>query len=136
MRTLHNIQKDTTVEDMGKTIPRIYAALEYRQEEHRSHMIEVECKIINHVVVILVDLGEIHSYIDPIVLEIFQLMKSKFERSWLVQLATGTKRRINETVRRCPIDLNGVYTNFDLNIIPLGYYDILIEMDWTSIMLS
>jgi hypothetical protein len=47
------------------------------------------------------------------------------------QLATGTKRRINETVKSCPINLNGVNTNVDMNIIPLGsYYDILIGMDW------
>jgi hypothetical protein len=130
MRTLHNIQEATTVEDMGKNIPRIYAALEDRQAEHQSHMIEVEGKIINHPISILIDLGASHSYIDPKVVDIFHLMKSKLERSWLVQLATGTKRRINETVRGCPIDLNGVNTNVDLNIIPLGSYDILIGMDW------
>jgi hypothetical protein len=33
-------------------------------------------------------------------------------------------------VRGCPIIINGVNTNVDLNIIPLGYYDILIGMDW------
>jgi hypothetical protein len=48
----------------------------------------------------------------------------------LVQLATRTKIRINEIVRDCPINLNGVYTKVDLNIIPLGSYDILIGMDW------
>jgi hypothetical protein len=37
---------------------------------------------------------------------------------------------INETVKDCPINLNGVSTNVDLNIISLGYYDILIGMDW------
>jgi hypothetical protein len=48
----------------------------------------------------------------------------------LVQLANGTKRRINDMVRGCSISLNGVNTNADLNIIPLGSYDILIGMDW------
>jgi hypothetical protein len=33
-------------------------------------------------------------------------------------------------VIRCPIVINGVNTNVDLNIILLGYYDILIGMDW------
>jgi hypothetical protein len=37
---------------------------------------------------------------------------------------------INEVVRGCPINLNGVITNVDMNIIPLGYYDIIIGMDW------
>jgi hypothetical protein len=65
------------------------------------------------------------------------LEKSKLKKSSLVQLATGTKRRINETVRGCPINMNGVNTIVDMNIIPLGSYDILIGwIGWTSIMLS
>jgi hypothetical protein len=48
----------------------------------------------------------------------------------LVQLATGTKRRIHDMVRGCSISLNGVNTSTDLNIIPLGSYDVLIGMDW------
>jgi hypothetical protein len=31
MKTMHNIQEASIVEDMGISIPRIYAALEYRQ---------------------------------------------------------------------------------------------------------
>jgi hypothetical protein len=48
----------------------------------------------------------------------------------LVQLATGTKRRINERVKGCPINLNGVSTVVDMNLILLGSYVILIGMDW------
>ena len=33
-------------------------------------------------------------------------------------------------VRGCSIIINGVNTNVDLNIIPLGSYDILIGIDW------
>jgi hypothetical protein len=57
------------------------------------------------------------------------LEKSKFGKSSLVQLATRTKRRIHDMVRGCSISLNGVNTNVDINIIPLGSYDILIEMN-------
>jgi hypothetical protein len=60
----------------------------------------------------------------------FHLEKSNLEKSCLVQIATRTKRRINETVKDSPINMNGESTNVDLNIIPLGYYDILIGMDW------
>jgi hypothetical protein len=48
----------------------------------------------------------------------------------LVQQTTITKRKINEIIKGCPIDMNGVNTISDLNIIPLGSYDILIGMDW------
>ena len=40
------------------------------------------------------------------------------------------KRKINELVKDCPIDMNGLNTKLDVNIIPLGSYDCLIGMDW------
>jgi hypothetical protein len=66
-------------------------ALEDRQEDHQSHMIEVEGNIINQLVDILIDLGESHSYIDPKLVDKFHLMKSTVEISWLIQLVTRTK---------------------------------------------
>jgi hypothetical protein len=48
----------------------------------------------------------------------------------LVQLATGTKRGIHDMVIICSISINSVNTSVDMNIIPLGSYDILIGMDW------
>jgi hypothetical protein len=123
---MHNIQEDTIIEDMG----RIYATLDDQKEKYQFDMIEVEIKILNHLIVILIDSGGIHGYIDPIIVDRLHLEKSKLGKSNLVQLATGTKRRIHDMVRGCSISLNGVNTSFDLNIIPLGSYDILIGMDW------
>jgi hypothetical protein len=57
------------------------------------------------------------------------LEKINLGKSSLVQLATRTKRRIHDMVRSSSISLNGVNTSVDINIIPLGSYDILIEMD-------
>jgi hypothetical protein len=130
MKTLHSIKQEETIEDVGKSMPRIYAALDNRQADYQSHMIEVEGKIDNHPIAILIDSGASHSYIDPNLVEIFKLKKCKHEKSWLVQLATGTKRRINELVKEFPINMNGTNTKEDLNIIPLGSYDCLIGMDW------
>jgi hypothetical protein len=47
MRTLHNIQEATTIEDMERNIQRIYAALEDRKAEHQSHIIKVESRHYN-----------------------------------------------------------------------------------------
>jgi hypothetical protein len=33
-------------------------------------------------------------------------------------------------VKTCPMEMNGLHTKVDLNIIPLGSYDCLIGMDW------
>jgi hypothetical protein len=126
VKTVHNIQEDTIVKYMG----RIYAALNDRQIEYQSNMIEVEGKIINQPVSILIDSGASHCYIDPKIVDILHLEKIKLGKASLVQLATGTKRRMHDMVRSCSISLNGLNTSIDLNIIPLGSYDILIGMDW------
>jgi predicted aspartyl protease len=130
VRVVHNVQQAETVEDMGNRIPRIYAALDNKQAEYQSHMIEVEGMINNHAFTILIDSGASHSYIDPRVVESLQLSRSKHEKSWLVQLATGTKRKVTKLVKSCPVDMNGLSTKVELNILPLGSYDCLVGMDW------
>jgi hypothetical protein len=130
VRVVHNVQQAKTMEDMGNRMPRIYAALDNKKVEYQSHMIEVEGMINNHDFTILIDSGAIHSYIDPRVVESFQFSRSKHEKSWLVQLATGTKRKINELVKSCPMNMNGLSTKAELNAMPLGSYNCLIGMDW------
>jgi hypothetical protein len=48
----------------------------------------------------------------------------------LVQLVTGAKRKPIELVKSCLMDMNGISTKADLNILPFGSYDCLIGMDW------
>jgi hypothetical protein len=128
-RTIQNVQQDETMEDMGKNVPRIYAAQDNKQAEYQSHMIEVEGMINNQTISILIDSGAIHSYIDPNMVETFHLPRRKHGKSWLVQLATRDKRKFNEMVKSCLMDMNGLNTRADLNILPLGSYDFLIGMD-------
>jgi hypothetical protein len=130
VRAIHNVQQVEIVEDMGCRMPRIYAALENKQAEYQSHMIEVEGMINNHVFTILIGSGASHSYIDPRVVESFQLSRSKHEKSWLVQLATRTKRKVTELVKSYPVDMNGLSKKPELNVLPLGSYDCLIGMEW------
>ena len=72
-RIVHNVHQDETVEDMGRNVPRIYAALDNKQDEFQSHMIEVEGMINNHSFTILIDSWASHSYIYPRVVESLQL---------------------------------------------------------------
>jgi hypothetical protein len=129
VRTVHNVQQDGIVEDMGRNVARIYTDLENKQDEFQSHMIEVEGKINNQTISVLIVSRASHSYLDPKMVEIFHLKRSKLGKYWLVQLATEAKRKINEMVKACPMDMNGMSTREDLNIIPLGSYDCLISMD-------
>jgi len=129
VRIVHNVQQDDIVEDMGINVPRIYAALDNKQVEFQSHMIEVEDKINNQTISILIDSGDIHSYLDHKMVEIFHFPRSKLGKPWMVQLATIAKRKINEMVKAFPMGMNGLSIREDLNIIPLGSYDWLINMD-------
>jgi hypothetical protein len=51
-------------------------------------------------------------------------------KSWLVQLATGTKRKVAEFFLDFEFILDGQCIKIDLNILPLGSYDMIIGMDW------
>jgi hypothetical protein len=99
--------------------------LDNKQAEYQSHMIEVEGMINNHAFTILIDSGASHSYIYPRVVESFHLSRSKHEKSWLVQLATRTKRKVTDLVKSRPVDMNGLSTKDELNVLPLGSYDCL-----------
>jgi hypothetical protein len=62
--------------------------------------------------------------------ECFHLLRIKHGKSWLVQMAIEAKRKVNDKVNSCLMDMNGLNIKADLNIFPLGSYDFLIGMDW------
>ena len=63
-------------------------------------------------------------------MEICAFKKVNHRKSWLVQLATETKRKVSEMVEKCPLVRNGLNTCVDPNFLLLGSYDVLIGMDW------
>jgi hypothetical protein len=73
-------------------------------------MIEVEGKLDNHPITIFIDFGASHNYIDLNMIDKFKLNKCENENSWLVHLATRTKRSINGLVMDCLVNMNGVIT--------------------------
>ena len=54
----------------------------------------------------------------------------KFEKYWLVQLATRTKRKVVNHVENCDLFISQFKTKVKLNVLLLGCYDVLIGMDW------
>ena len=93
-------------------------------------MVEIECKILNTSVSILIDLCACRSYVAPKMVDICKLGKVKHHKPWMVQLATGTKQKVSEIVKECEVNLNGFPMKENLNIIPLGSYNLLIGIDW------
>ena len=89
----------------------------------------MEGKIVDQSVTVLIDPGASLSYISPQVIEKCNLKTEKFQQSWLVQLATGTKRKVTHKLPQIAIKLNDFQTEVNLKILPLGSYDLLIGMD-------
>ena len=65
-RNIQMIVRDreaTTENDIARNIPTIHAALDNRQAQHQATMVEMEGKIFDKFVSILIDLGYKYSYI-------------------------------------------------------------------------
>ena len=96
VRPTYNIQELEIMGHVARDDPRIYAAPEDLHVDHQSTVVEVGGKIAEKYIYILIELGSTHSYITPRVVDICDFKKLKHRKSWLVQLATGTKRNVSE----------------------------------------
>eukprot|EP00253_Pinus_taeda_P010525 PITA_10525 len=124
---LSQIHEALIVGDVGRSVPRINAALDDRQVEYQPTMVEFEGKISDLTVAVLIDLGATLSYISPKIVEHCKLQPVKCKNPWLVQLATGAKRQVLAKVNNRPFTIAGQPVMADLNVLPLGSYDILID---------
>ena len=93
-------------------------------------MVEVEGKLNQIPISILIDPGASLSYISPDLVEKCKLSVENFTKSWLVQLASGAKRKVISFVNTCIVKRDQFETSVKLNVLPLGSYDMLIGMDW------
>lgn len=76
------------------------------------------------------DTGATLSYASHKVVENCSFQSTKFKNPRLVQLATEAKRRVLAKVNNCPLRIAGQTLMTELNVLPLGSYDVLIGMDW------
>jgi hypothetical protein len=79
---VYNVQEDTTVNDVSRILPQIYASLDNRQVDHQASVVEMEGTISNHHVSILNDLGSNLSYVAPQTVEKYKLKQVKHVKSW------------------------------------------------------
>ena len=110
-------------------MPRINATLENRQAEYQTSMVEVEGMLNQKLISILINPGAILSYVSPSLVEKSKLPVEKFTKSWLVQIATGAKRKVTNFVKDCTLFMNQFETYVNLNVLILGSYDVLIGME-------
>jgi hypothetical protein len=117
---------------VARSVPQIYAALDNNQADHQASVVEIEGMIFNHLVSVLIDPGSNLSYIAPKTVDKCKLQPQKQTKPWLVQLATGTKRKVVEVIPACQLMLGEFPTQATLNVLPLGSYNLLIGMDWMA----
>jgi hypothetical protein len=128
--SVHNLQEASIVGDMGRSLHQINAAIDGRQADHQSSVVEIKGKIHDTQISILIDPRATLIYITPDVVESNKLKKQKHAKSWLVQLATCTKRKVVNFISNLEFILDGQKIRNNMNILPLGSYYMVIGMDW------
>ena len=89
-------------------------------------MVEIEGMINSQPISILIDPRASLRYLSPRIVDLCKLGPKTFEKAWLVQLAIGTKWKVTSLVRNCKLIMNDFLTHVNVNIFPLGSYDLLI----------
>jgi len=87
-------------------------------------MVSVEGMIKDKPISILIDPGTSLNYVSPSIAENCKLQQNKFRKPWRVQLATGMKRKVVIYVKDCEVIMSGFKTQIELNVLPLGSYDV------------
>ena len=102
---MHIIQEASTVGEIGRSFHCINTALEDRQADHHSTIVEIEGIVLNHAISVLIDLGATLSYIYPRTVELCQLARVKNAKLVLLQLAIGAKRNVTNFITNCEVQL-------------------------------
>ena len=93
-------------------------------------MVEIKDVIKIQPISILIDPSASLIYVSPRIIELCKLVREKIDKLWMVELATGIKRKVTSYVKDCEILMNDFNMHVDMNILPLGSYDMVIGMDW------
>jgi hypothetical protein len=110
----------------------IYAAVNNRQSEHQSTVVE-SSGMLNHInVKILFDSGATDSFISPSALEKSGLAAYEHDDFKQVEMASGEKQAVGPSVDNCIVDLGVCTTRLKVYITTLGAYDLIIGMDWLA----
>lgn len=126
---INSTKNAATVGDLGKA-HRIHAAVNNRQVEHQSTVLETLGNIDGMSFVILIDPGAIDSFISINALAKIKhkaIPQYEFKH---VEMACGMKRTVGKMVKDCEVDLGVCKTKISLYSTILGVYDVVIGMDW------
>jgi hypothetical protein len=120
--------RPTTVGDLGKA-HWIHAAVNNRQEEHQSTVLETSGTVIDQKLSILIDLGATESFIFGAMLKIIKVKAVEKCKFSFAEMASGPKQKVGGKVTGCILNLGEFFTRDNLYVMILGSYDVVISMD-------
>jgi hypothetical protein len=97
-KRIYIFQEAIIVDDVAKSVPQIYVVVKNRQVDHQASIVELEGIITKQPISIMIDPGSNLIYIALQIVEACVLQKRKHPKSWLVQLAIRTKRKVIEVI--------------------------------------
>jgi hypothetical protein len=83
-KIVYHVQDATMINDVSRSVPKIYAVVENRQEDHQASIVELEGIISKQPISILIDPGSNLSYVSPQVVEACTLHRKRHAKAWLV----------------------------------------------------
>jgi hypothetical protein len=121
--------RPTTVGDLGKA-HRIHAAVNNRQVEHQSTVLEMSGIVANQTLSILIDQGATESFISSAVLKRIKVKAVEQGEFSFVEMDLGAKQKVGRKVMGCSLNMGKFFTRANLYVTTLGSYDVMIGMDW------
>jgi hypothetical protein len=117
------------VGDMGKA-HRIHAAVNNRQAEHQSTVLETTGTVADQTLSILIDPGATESFISGAALKRIKVKAVEQDEFSFMEMASGAKQKVGGKVTGCALNLGEFVTRVNLYVMILGSYDVVIGMDW------
>ena len=78
------MQEAQTIGDVGKSIPHIYEALDKKMEEHKTYIFEMDGKLCDQVISILIDSRSNYIYVSPDLVDKCVLSNELHADAWLL----------------------------------------------------
>jgi hypothetical protein len=108
----------------------IHSMMNNCQAEHQSNLIKTSGTVANQTLSILIDPGSIESFISGATLKRIKVNVVEKEEFSFVVMASGAKQKVGGKVKGCSLNLGEFVTRANLYTTKLGYYDVMIGMDW------
>jgi hypothetical protein len=120
--------KPTTMGDMGKA-HRIHIAVNNRQVEHHSTVLETTGTIADQTLSILIDPGATEGFISGVALKRIKVKVVEQDEFSLMEMASGAKQKVGGKVTGYALNLGDFVARVNLYVTILGSYDVMIGMD-------